>query len=540
MLLNRKLSPIPTLMCVPLALLAAIALRAVILMPVAAADRDFRLIDGDGALRMFHAFFAGPPCSLMMAGASLVHALSATMLACGILWIAAAIVGLLFRGRWALRLVRAGWIAVFIAAAVLAVAAFDAGSTIQAGYVEHFPKAEDVAINTFLLRWHWVRWPLLASLISAGMLVLASRNKTLSLYAGRKGHAPDLAVGDRVIDNLRRGGNDTRFRRSWLSSATLHWVVIVVVPFLLTLRGCVSPYLVPYGRGEARVTRVMRVVKRKKKPRKKYILRKNAAVYWDIPDLNESKIAQEVNEQTQLTHVADRNAVHGKMGAGGGKEGGWPDGVPGGKIRFIRLEYSGRDWDDGMDAASAADLNFLNFLRKEVPFPVARKSEAHSISLLAKYPKGQAPPFVFMTGSDGIRTSSHDRKVLREYLMSGGMIFADAGNRQWDYHFRRFLREVLPGKRLIDIADDDQIFQMPYAFPNGAPPLWHHGGDRALGIRHKGRWVVFYYPGDMNDAWKTTRLGLEPEIAEKAYQMGVNVMYYAIMRYLEQTRKYRK
>jgi len=33
-----------------------------------------------------------------------------------------------------------------------------------------------------------------------------------------------------------------------------------------------------------------------------------------------------------------------------------PDGVPGGKIRFIRLEYDGRDWDDGMDAASAGPM----------------------------------------------------------------------------------------------------------------------------------------------------------------------------------------
>jgi len=282
------------------------------------------------------------------------------------------------------------------------------------------------------------------------------------------------------------------------------------------------------------------VVKRAKKRRKKYILRKNAAVYWDIPDLNQSKVAQEVDEQTQLTHVADRNAVHGNMGAGGGKKGGWPDGVPGGKIRFIRLEYSGRDWDDGMDAASAADINFLNFLRKEVPFPVARKSESNRISMLARYPKGLAPPFVYMTGSDSFRSSARERKVLREYLMAGGMLFADAGNQQWDRSFRSFLGEVLSGKRLIDIADDDEIFQIPYTFPNGAPPLWHHGGDRATGIRHKGRWIVFYYPGDMNDAWKTTRMGLDREIADKAYQMGVNVMYYAITRYVEQTRKYRK
>ncbi|MBL7134670.1 MAG: DUF4159 domain-containing protein [Phycisphaerae bacterium] len=529
---------IPTLMCVPLTLLAGAALRTVILMPVALAELDFQLIEAGGMGGLVNTLFEGPPYSLLLARPALVQALVAALLACGALWIVAALVAMLVRRRWALRLVRGGWIAVFVISAMLAVTAFDAGSAIAAAHAEHNPEAGDAAYSTFLLRWYWVRWAFLASAVAAGMLVLSSRGKTVALYVADE--ALEQAIGDRVIENLRSGGNDMRFRRSWLSSALLHWIVIVAVPFLLTLRGCVSPYLVPYGRGEARVTHVMRVVKRAKKPRKKYILRQNAAVYWDIPDLNESKVAQEVNEQTQLTHVADRNAVHGKMGAGGGKKGGWPDGVPGGKIRFIRLEYSGRDWDDGMDAASAADINFLNFLRKEVPFPVARKSESHAISLLARYPKGRAPPFVYMTGSDSIRTSSHDKKVLREYLLDGGMLFADAGSQRWDHYFRGFLREVLADKRLIDIADDDQIFQMPYTFPNGAPPLWHHGGERALGMKHKGRWIVFYYPGDMNDAWKTGRWGLDRDIADKAYQMGVNVMYYAITRYLEHTRKYRK
>jgi len=535
MALSRKISATPMLMCVPLALLAAVALRAVILMPVASAELDFQLIQAGGMGALADTLLDGSPYSLLLAAPGLVRALAATALACGAIWIVAAIVGMLVRGRWALRLVRGGWIAVFAASAVLAVTAFDAGSRIAAAHAEYNPEAGDVAYGTFLLRWYWVRWSFLASAVAAGMLVLGSRGKTVALYVA--GEDPGQGIGDRVIENIRSGGSDIRFRRSWLSSTLLHWIVIVAVPFLLTLRGCVSPYLVPYGRGEARVVHVMRVIKRAKKPRKKYILRKNAAVYWDIPDLNESKVAQEVDEQTQLTHVADRNAVHGKMGAGGGKKGGWPDGVPGGKIRFIRLEYAGRDWDDGMDAASAADINFLNFLRKEVPFPVAHKSESNPISMLARYPKGRAPPFVYMTGSDTIRTSAHDRKVLREYMLGGGMLFADAGSRRWDYHFRDFIGKVLPGKRLIDIADDDVIYQMPYTFPNGAPPLWHHGGERALGMRHKGRWIVFYYPGDMNDAWKTGRWGLDRDLADKAYQMGVNVMYYAITRYLEQTRK---
>jgi hypothetical protein len=51
---------------------------------------------------------------------------------------------------------------------------------------------------------------------------------------------------------------------------------------------------------------------------------------------------------------------------------------------------------------------------------------------------------------------------------------------------------------------------------------------------------VFYHPGDVNDAWKTGHSGMDPEIADRAFQMGINVMYYSITKYLQLTKKYRK
>ncbi len=527
----RARSPVPTILCVPLALLAGAALRAVLL--AAPAARQFARFPDPSAL----GFDAGGAETLFLAGRGL-DVLAAALLAGGALWAVAAVVGMLVRRPWSLRLIRTAYLSVFVVAGVFACVVFEASGAVGSAYKAAHPKANDAAYRTFLLRWSYLSWALLGCLLAAGMLLLSWRGRTVALF--RRVGQPARAPGDRFLENLRTGGGDPRYRRSWLAGSLVHWLIIVGLPFLLMLRGCIEPYLVPYGRGQARVTRVMRVVRRKKKPRRKYILRRNAAVYWDIPDLNESKIAREVDDATQQSWQTDRNAVHGKMGAGGGKKGGWPDGVPGGKIRFIRLEHRGRDWDDGMDAHTRADMNFLDFLRQEVPFPVARKGESHPIRLLARYPKGFAPPFVYLTGSDHIRASATDQRILREYLLDGGMLFADAGSRRWDHSFRSFLRAALPGKRLIDIADDDEIFQMPYVFANGAPPLWHHGGFRAMGVKHKGRWLVFYHPGDINDAWKTGHSGMDEEIADKAFQMGINVMYYAITRYLELTRKYRK
>ncbi|KKK55611.1 hypothetical protein LCGC14_3072810 [marine sediment metagenome] len=147
----------------------------------------------------------------------------------------------------------------------------------------------------------------------------------------------------------------------------------------------------------------------------------------------------------------------------------------------------------------------------------------------------------FLTGEGYIRgVTKSDVKVLREYCLSGGMLFAAAGSSRFDRYFRRFIAGGFPDKRLVDIPDDDPIFQMPYVFPHGSPPLWHHGGRKARGIKHRGRWCVFYHPGDLNDAWKTGHSGLRPELARASYQMGVNVVYYAITNYLAMTRRERK
>ena len=333
-------------------------------------------------------------------------------------------------------------------------------------------------------------------------------------------------------------GRDPRYRRSLLASALAH-AAVIFVPLFLESYGCVRNYLIPYGSGTPRVA-VVEVIKRRKPKQKRFVLNPNSAIYFHVPDLDESNVLRDVEQMTQLTYAADPNAVFGKVGAGGGTRGGWPEGVGNEPIRFIRLEYNGPDWDDGMDTKLRADVNFLQEFHHLTGFKVAARSESHAIRLLRKYDRGFAPPFVYMTGSGSINIPSSDLKIVREYLLEGGMLFADCGSPQWDRAFRDLVGALFPDKRLVVIADDDPIFQMPYAFPNGAPPLWHHGGMQALGIKHKDRWAVFYHPGDINDAWKTGHSGLRPDLAKGAFEMGVNIVYYAFTHYLEQTRKYRK
>lgn len=209
----------------------------------------------------------------------------------------------------------------------------------------------------------------------------------------------------------------------------------------------------------------------------------------------------------------------------------WADGFSVRKVRFIRLQYKGKDWDDGMKATENAEVNLLrHFSDAAGGMEVAKMAESHPIRMLKKYPKGAHPAFVYMTGSGRISgVEATDMKILREYLLNDGMLFADCGSPQWDRTFRAFIREVMQVRPLRPIPGNDPILQVPFALPGGAPPLWHHGGTQLMGVRHGERWVVVYHPGDLNDAWKTGHSGLRPAAAEDAYRLGVNVIYHALL-----------
>ncbi len=378
---------------------------------------------------------------------------------------------------------------------------------------------------TMTLLWWDLVWPALAAGLYAFWLhvMLWSR----SVYAAFTSKTGPTMRGDEVLEDWRTHGKDPRARRSLYGSFATHVLIIFIIPFLLQSRGCVEPYRVPQGSGEPAIAQV-KVIKKKKEKKKKLALRPNSAIIFDIPDLDELEVDKVMEQLTQATYEANSNKA-GKLGKGGGPKGGWPEGMENYKIRFIRLDHGGDGWDDGMDQTDA-DINFLNAFAQATGFnKIAAKGESHSISLLAKYPYDGFPPFVYLTGNGGMgTTNANDWKVLREYCLGGGMLIADAGSAGFDRSIRQFISKVFPDKPLIDIADDDILYQLPFGFPDGAPAFWAHGGRRAIGIKHDGRWIAFYHPGDMNDAWKSPGYSdVTPEMRTAATNLGINLVYYA-------------
>jgi hypothetical protein len=391
---------------------------------------------------------------------------------------------------------------------------------------------------TIILLWWSICWPALNFMLAAVLLHIAFWRRALVSAFGKQSGEP--MRGDQIVEDWRTHGRDPRARKSLYGSFATHFCIIILIPFLVQLDGCVERYKVPQGSGEPAVAQVQ--VVKKKQEKKKLTLRANSDIIFEIPDLDDTEVDKLMEEMTQARYEASVNAKAGKLGKGGGKKGGWPEGSEDYKFRFIRLNHGGDGWDDGMNETDA-DINFLHAFAQATGFNrIANKGESHSIALLRKYPEDGFPPFVYLTGNGNMgRTSSTDHQILREYCFTGGMLIADAGSPQFDRSFKDFIRKVFPDKPLLDIADDDMIYQLPYGFPNGAPAFWAHGGTRAKGIKHDGRWIVFYHPGDMNDAWKSPGYSdVTPEMRDAATQLGVNLVYYAFNQWNDAVTQKRK
>ena len=449
------------------------------------------------------------------------------------------------RGRVALWLVRLGFWSAYVVIAAWIVLATYGVNVIAAGKLTIDDLPQD-AVTLFTLWWRLVGPALLPLAMSLFGHVQSWRASTIGSFIDGRGATAESApaAGDRILDDIRTGGRDPLFRTSWLGSFWGHLAVIVIIPWLLQYVGCRERYNVPHGSGEEAVAAVVQVTKPVKKKKRRYLLNLQSAIILQRPDLDDSEVEEMVEKASEITYTADTSSAQaraaGKMGKGGGTTGGWPDGVGNDPVRFIRIKHGGPGWDDGMDEVSRADMNFLDEFKKVTGFKIARVPEARTIQQLRFFDEGFAPPFLYLTGAGSIPASAADVKVLREYLLDGGMLFADAGSPEFHRSFTALMAAVFPDRQLVTIADDDPLFQAPFTFPNGAPPLWHHGGSKAMGVKHHNRWAVFYHPGDVNDAWKTGGSGMSRDLTEQSYRLGVNIIYHAFTNYLDLTRKHRK
>jgi len=193
-------------------------------------------------------------------------------------------------------------------------------------------------------------------------------------------------------------------------------------------------------------------------------------------------------------------------------------------LTIARIRYGGGgDW-----YADPTSLpNLLSEIRERTGLPVAdRETE-----IAPTDPALRNHPYLYLTGHGNVRFTAAERASLREHLLSGGFLHAD-DNYGMDESFRREMEALFPDKELVPIPADHPVFHTFYEFPEGLPKIHEHDGrpPEALGIFHRGRLIVFYsYESDLGDGWEDPEVHENPpEVAERAFRMGVNLFLYAL------------
>ena len=380
----------------------------------------------------------------------------------------------------------------------------------------------------FVIGLGWVVW-----LVERSSRLLLAKRCVTSLRGGSTA-VPLLAMNGALGRSVVRTSNPLdiaawyygrkhrKLNQSAGTVATYSVLFALLILLASALTGCNEIYEMPDGGGEPQLRQ--QVVRIQKVIRKKYVINPFSAVLFNPPPIEDIKL--------QIRKLTDNKY---RVGYGNNPGSGFATGTARGKVRFIRLEYAGGDWDQ--DLERNADLNMLLQYGIRTKQRVSDRNETREIARLKNFPAHKSPPFVYITGQRNLAIGSNDRKILREYLIDKhGMLFADnGGSSAWHSQFFDLMRQVLPGVEPIRVPLDHPIHRSIPFVPIVAP----HGGRIAYGWVIDSRLAVYYHPGDIGDAWADGHAGVPESVYKACYRLGGNVMLYSYTGYSKwlQTRK---
>ena len=150
-------------------------------------------------------------------------------------------------------------------------------------------------------------------------------------------------------------------------------------------------------------------------------------------------------------------------------------------------------------------------------------------------------PLLYLTGTTDFALGENERANLRQFLLKGGVLFAEAGDgrQSFDTAFRAEMAKVLPDHPLGPVAADSPLFREPNRLPEvkARPALAAQLDRRAsvapelLAAEISGATAVIYCPRDLAAGWEQApapyAIGYE---AADATALGVNILFHALAR----------
>jgi len=194
------------------------------------------------------------------------------------------------------------------------------------------------------------------------------------------------------------------------------------------------------------------------------------------------------------------------------------------QFTIARVQYSGGgDWYG--DPSSLPNL--LTYLNEHTPMNPAPEEIRVKLSdtELSHF------PFLYMTGHGNIRFTDEEIISLRTALQNGVFLHAD-DNYGMDESFRREIKRVFPNKDLVELPHTHPIFHSYFNLETGLPKVHEHDGKppQAFGLFEGKKLLLIYtFESDLGDGWEDESVHNDPwPIREKALQMGVNIIYFAL------------
>jgi hypothetical protein len=190
---------------------------------------------------------------------------------------------------------------------------------------------------------------------------------------------------------------------------------------------------------------------------------------------------------------------------------------------IARLQYDGGgDW--------YSNPSSLPRLLREVGLRLGIETAAKEAVVTLVDPELFRYPYLYLNGHGNIRFTDPELEILRRYLAAGGFLHAD-DNYGMDLSFRREISRLYPDAQLEVLPSDHLIYRMFYPL-SGMPKIHEHDGQpgQGLGISRAGRLVILYsYQADLGDGWEAPEVHKDPPaIREAAFQMGTNIVLYAL------------
>lgn len=150
-------------------------------------------------------------------------------------------------------------------------------------------------------------------------------------------------------------------------------------------------------------------------------------------------------------------------------------------------------------------------------------------------------PMLYLTGTTDFALGENERANLRQFLLKGGVLFAEAGDGRssFDIAFRGEMAKILPENPLTPVPADSSLFKEPNPVSSVKvrPALAAQLDNRRttapelLSCEVNGATAVIYCPRDLSAGWEQSpapyAIGYE---AADSTSLGVNILFHALVR----------